>query len=585
MLVDGHLLLDSAFVDIRSLDPTRLAIGGVDFNEISGYNAAVFTQAPCFDVDYSGTVGIPDHTLFLVHSGHSVPRQLLTPNGGQTWTTGSTASVTWQRGRGDSARVELYARKGVTGSRILLAHARPDTGAASITVPAALDTCTGCLIEVQHTAGTYTSGPSGIEIGSDKSDAAITVLDGIRPAKASLSIDLIGQHSLSLVWTALGDDSLTRSATQYDIRYSTSPITTSTWASATQATGEPTPQPAGEEEFFTLSGLLQCTRYYVAIKTRDEASNWSALSNNPNAKTSCGAVAQGVRLDSEPPQASTESSSHRVAGDPVALSRLALELADGGESRQIKLYRVEVAIKDSAAAHDFGWQAGDGRGEWRPAVRRPTLEGEPWLGIAGRWDRAGRVLMPLDAGATGVSATYRASSDLATRTYDLARATLGAIPLDPRREDLAGVVARLTPSDTLSLTYVPRDRADDDGLDYWSSFSIHEVRVERIEPGRQAETATVLPTKFALRVLGPNPSAGRLAVQFDVPLRSNLELDVMDVQGRRVAVLARESFEPGRYEAAWPASAGGGTAAPGLYFVRLRVDGRTLATTRVVLTP
>jgi len=46
-----------------------------------------------------------------------------------------------------------------------------------------------------------------------------------------------------------------------------------------QATGEPAPHAAGAAETFTVAGLVASTTYYFAIKTRDEASNWSTLSN------------------------------------------------------------------------------------------------------------------------------------------------------------------------------------------------------------------------------------------------------------------------------------------------------------------
>jgi hypothetical protein len=89
-----------------------------------------------------------------------------------------------------------------------------------------------------------------------------------------------------LEWTAPGDDGTTGRASGYDIRYSTSPITTETsWNSAIQATGEPIPSVAGTRESFIVTGLLNNTTYYFAIKTKDEADNWSGLSNNPSNST------------------------------------------------------------------------------------------------------------------------------------------------------------------------------------------------------------------------------------------------------------------------------------------------------------
>jgi chitodextrinase len=92
--------------------------------------------------------------------------------------------------------------------------------------------------------------------------------------------------SITLNWTAPGDDGSVGTATQYDIRYSTSTITDANWASATQATGEPAPKAAGAAETFAVTGLAASTKYYFVIKTADEASNWSALSNISSATTS-----------------------------------------------------------------------------------------------------------------------------------------------------------------------------------------------------------------------------------------------------------------------------------------------------------
>ena len=91
--------------------------------------------------------------------------------------------------------------------------------------------------------------------------------------------------SVTLRWTAPGDDGTVGTAAQYDIRYSTSAITNNNFNSATQATGEPAPKVAGSSEAFTLNNLAANTTYYFAIKAADEASNWSGLSNVVNVTT------------------------------------------------------------------------------------------------------------------------------------------------------------------------------------------------------------------------------------------------------------------------------------------------------------
>ena len=104
------------------------------------------------------------------------------------------------------------------------------------------------------------------------------------PAKV---IDLqasTGKTTAVIGWTAPGDDCNTGTATSYDLRYSTSPITEGNFASATSiSTGSP--QAAGSTECVELSGLSCNTTYYFALKTTDDAGFVSPLSNVPSAAT------------------------------------------------------------------------------------------------------------------------------------------------------------------------------------------------------------------------------------------------------------------------------------------------------------
>lgn len=110
--------------------------------------------------------------------------------------------------------------------------------------------------------------------------------DTIRPyAVANVSVTAVTDSTALLSWTATGDDSLTGTATSYDIRYSTSPITAANWASASQTTGEPVPTASGTTQTFTVRNLSREVTYYFAMKVSDDVSNLSALSNVPSART------------------------------------------------------------------------------------------------------------------------------------------------------------------------------------------------------------------------------------------------------------------------------------------------------------
>ena len=133
--------------------------------------------------------------------------------------------------------------------------------------------------------------------------------------------------SITLIWTAPGDNGNTGTAWRYDVRYDTEEITEANWSYASQATGEPTPGPAGSSEEFTVEDLAPNTLYYFAIKTADLAGNWSALSNNDTASTlSLGSsiiVPDEYELEQNYPNpfnASTVISYYVPAPGPVKLS-------------------------------------------------------------------------------------------------------------------------------------------------------------------------------------------------------------------------------------------------------------------------
>ena len=88
-----------------------------------------------------------------------------------------------------------------------------------------------------------------------------------------------GQSLVTLTWTTPGDDSLSGVAAGFDLRYSTLPLTSATFALGTPAGNLPTPGPPGSTQSVTVAGLQGNTTYYFAIKTVDDRGNWSGISN------------------------------------------------------------------------------------------------------------------------------------------------------------------------------------------------------------------------------------------------------------------------------------------------------------------
>ncbi|UCE04617.1 MAG: fibronectin type III domain-containing protein, partial [bacterium] len=121
----------------------------------------------------------------------------------------------------------------------------------------------------------------------------------------NLSVVSASGSTVTLSWTAPGDDSLSDQASYYDIRYSKSALTENNWNDAVQAINIDKPGAPYSIENFVVMGLEGDTRYYFGIKTADEEYNWSELSNIVDATTSGGAALQ-MSDDFDDPNTLTE---------------------------------------------------------------------------------------------------------------------------------------------------------------------------------------------------------------------------------------------------------------------------------------
>jgi len=97
-------------------------------------------------------------------------------------------------------------------------------------------------------------------------------------------------NTVTLGWTAPGDDGAEGRAALYDIRYSMSLLTEAGWDSARIVDPLLVPKAAGEVESLSVSGLSDGC-WYFGLKAVDEMPNWSALSN----------VVSATLLDTIPP--------------------------------------------------------------------------------------------------------------------------------------------------------------------------------------------------------------------------------------------------------------------------------------------
>jgi hypothetical protein len=88
-----------------------------------------------------------------------------------------------------------------------------------------------------------------------------------------------GADSLVVRWTAPGDDGNVGTAAYYELRISVSPLSAANFASGLIVPGTPDPLPAGTPQSYVVRGLKRGTTYWLAMRTMDEAGNWSPISN------------------------------------------------------------------------------------------------------------------------------------------------------------------------------------------------------------------------------------------------------------------------------------------------------------------
>lgn len=136
------------------------------------------------------------------------------------------------------------------------------------------------------------AGSAAIGIGEGGTDAGRYPFasgggpDVTAPAPVTtLSPGLVSDQVVALTWNAPGDDGGSGTATAYDLRWSTAAITSANFGSATAIALPPMPTPGGTAQSYIVLGLTPGTRYWFALKARDEANNWSGLSNVVSATT------------------------------------------------------------------------------------------------------------------------------------------------------------------------------------------------------------------------------------------------------------------------------------------------------------
>ncbi|UCG68470.1 MAG: fibronectin type III domain-containing protein, partial [Thermoplasmata archaeon] len=171
--------------------------------------------------------------------------------------------------------------------------------------------------------------PNYGEISNSPNETTETPIDTTPPAAITdLTASDPTAGSITLIWTATGDNGSTGSATGYIVKYSTSgPIIDANWTSATTYSQSWMPLSAGSTETHVITGLDPDTTYWFAIKAYDETPNYGDISNSPDKTTAPGAL---------PPEAPMDLTA--TAGDSYVNLTWNAPASDGGSP--ITIYRI-----------------------------------------------------------------------------------------------------------------------------------------------------------------------------------------------------------------------------------------------------
>jgi subtilisin family serine protease len=96
--------------------------------------------------------------------------------------------------------------------------------------------------------------------------------------------------------------------------------------------------------------------------------------------------------------------------------------------------------------------------------------------------------------------------------------------------------------------------------------------------------SSVVPSTFVLRQNYPNPFNPTTVIEYSLPIRADVSIDIFNILGQRVRRLVHRSRAPGSYSVTWDGTDGAGRQlATGVYLYRLRAGDHTEAKKMLLL--
>ena len=413
----------------------------------------------------------------------------------------------------------------------------------------------------------------------------------------NLQVTAAGETWLELGFTAPADDRGAVAA--YDLRYMPGEtFDAAQWDAAMPAT-PPLPAEPGAEQDAVVDGLQPGDTYAFRIRSRDEAGNWSEVSDP--------AVAATLIPEPPPPPPDTIP--------PARVTDLAATVVDTFRVRLTWTAPGDDGTEGRAARYDLRWGI-------------DTLEVSTWdeatvLALPGAPRSAGLAEsllvegLPLDT----TLAFALAAEDSAGNRSPLSNVACVRLhvpePPDTQPPSAVDEISAIPEVSSVRLAWRPgaepdlvcyrlyRGRPPTNRLRLYRD-EIHEnqVRDERVIPGRvyvyavtavdahgnESAASRTVTVEVPLAPFGgrpqdflevgnpyPNPSSGEARIHLSTGSETDAALEVFDVRGRRVRLVVAAAMTAGDHLLRWDgADDCGRRVAPGIYFLRITAGGKRL---------
>ena len=403
-----------------------------------------------------------------------------------------------------------------------------------------------------------------------------------------LTVDSVSSTVVTLRWAAPGDDGDSGRASGYDLRYAADSLILLGWDNALRATGEPNPAEAGMLQTCTLNGLTPGGIYFFAIKSVDDAANWSPLSNVVSARCLDTAMLPAANFTGNPTTGPASLTVDFVDGSLCATS-WSWDFGDGGSSTvqhprhvfaaagtyTIKLiaqniYGADQTIKTgyivvSEPPHNLlhigamrftkeSWSV-----FWRATIKALVLDelGRAVAGavVTGQWS----------GGATGIGQATTGSDGWCTVRGKWRRGT-------------AGVAFCVTRIDKSGWTY----DAQANTVVCVESNPVALGNLVLVDSAETEQSRMELDPSLVMNY--PNPFNALTAISFSVANGVQATIDVYNLLGQRVRRLAEGPFSAGTHNVLWDGNDDyGRVVASGVYLYRITCHGGSSIVKKMVL--